>query len=255
MIDAFSLLHKRLYPYYADALANEPRCDIAICEASGRLPHEWHESPRGYFSNKQQTLVQSETCRMLSLRSNEIVGSSTAISAQSLIGFMSCFIIVPLEDDKKVELWVSGKSLDRMSPTCPFELKPYGGNRAKLALLEEVGAALVIDSTMRKELWLRTLMVGNEDNLIVCGERGAVSIPRANWPNFKNAFLAIEKNKDRNEAKVILRGLFLGRLTNNNERVQKFFSDQPEFTEACQKYLPDNPHAKLFYIDALGGVV
>lgn len=254
MMDAFSLLHNRLYPFYAESLTQEPRCDDAICEASGRFPNEWHESPRGYYSDKKHTLVQSETCRMLSLRSKDIVGSATDISAQSLIGFMSCFIIVPVKDDERVQLWVSGKAMDRMSPTCPFELKPYGGNRAKLALLEEVGAALVIDSSMRKELWFKTLLIGNDNTLVVCGERGAVSIPRTGWNGFKNAYLAIEKTKDRNEAKVILRGLFTGRLNTFDERVQKFYKDQPLFTEACQKYLPDNPYAKIFYVDALGGL-
>lgn len=254
MLEAYGLLHKRLYPIYKDALLEETRCDDMVCEASGRFPNEWHESPRGYYSNKQQTLVQSEVCKILSLRNNEIVGSATANSAQSLIGFMSCFIIVPVDENQKVELWVSGKSLDRMSPTTPFTLKPYGGNRAKLALLEDVKAALVIDSSMRKEIWLKTMLVGNESNLLLSSESGSINVPRTNWPKFKKAFLAINKSVDQNLAKTILRGVTNGRMNINDKRVQDFFGEHAEFVKACQMYLPEDPYAKLFYIDALGGI-
>ena len=234
------------------------RCDTGVCDASGRPHTEWHEAPRGYLvsDSYKQKYPQSETCRMLTMASLKCVGLAIGTweqpqTAQNLIGFKGAYLIFPTQQDLEVELWVGGKYLNKMGEDAPFKTKAFVGNVAKLELIENVGAALVIDINVRKELWFRNLLIGDQNNLIVCSETGALVIPRLKWNEFKQAFLLLE-DKVKREGLVVLRGLASGRLNIKSERVQGFLITNREFAGVCATCLPTDPHARLFWLDAVG---
>ena len=242
-----SHIHGLLYPAFKAELDKEPRAS-GICEITG----EWQENGYQITDSYKQTYVQSELVRLFTLPSKNNLGLANGNTPQNLIGFKSSWVVIPL-DDGKPELWIGGKYVAKVPETTCFLIKDLTGNAALIALLEDERPLITIDCNIRKELWFRNLQGGSKNHLAVVAETGLVIIPKTGWPDFKNAYLQLDK-KARQDGLVILRSIADGRMDQSSERVQTFYEQNPEFIEVCAKSLPKNPHARLFWLSALGAV-
>lgn len=248
-MDAVELLRKKLVPFFESEF-KELTKEKGKCEVFGNVV----EGFVNVDSYKIRT-IQSDVLRVFTQPSLDVIGFAIGTreapkTAMRLIDYKSAWLIVPTTNDQP-ELWCGGKYPEKISYTTPFKIKPLSGNQALIQLLEDNRPYLAISLSPRKELYLKNLLVGDENNLVICQEQGTIIVPRANWIEFKDQYLKLDK-KVKAEALTVLRALNTGRLHQTDERVQKFFADNIEFVKFCGQALPQNPIARNIWLSAVG---
>lgn len=250
-MDAIALLRSRILPHFKSEFQNLPkatgRCEVFGCEVEGYVNVD---------SYGIQT-IQSDILRIFTQPSFDVIGFAMGTreapkQPMRLIDYKSAWLIVPVGDDQP-ELWCGGKYPDKTSLNTPFKVKRLSGNQALFELLNDARAYLTISLSPRKELYLKNLLVGDSNNLVICQERGTIITPRKNWKAFTENYLSLEKKK-RSEALNILRGINTGRLDQASDLVQKFFENNMEFAQICGQLMPLNPHARNVWLAALGAL-
>lgn len=251
-LDAISLLKSKVVPLFKKELS-ELTPEHGVCEIFGTEGNIycWSDSYNVHYS-------YSEEATVFTLNSYEVLGINKGTwenpaSSMRFMDYKGATLIIPTCDDPP-EFWCSGNYYKKLSPKTPFKTKEIAGNAAYLDLLEDHRAMLVIEISIRKELYLKNLMVGDEKNLILATENGCVIVPRTGWVQFKEAFSELTK-PDRNEALIILRGVNSGKMQTSSDRVQKFYSSHMEFAIVAKNTLPANPQARLIWLAALGAVI
>jgi hypothetical protein len=251
-VNEIELLKKRLVPLFADdfkslAKGNGP------CEVFGGYTE-------GYINTDSygKTTIQSDVLRCFCQPSLQVIGYAMGTyenprTAMRLSDYKSGWLIVPTNEEEKIEFWCGGKYIEKISPVTPFRVKGFAGNEALLRLIEDDRSCLVIAISPRKELYLKNLIIGDKNNLILCLENGAVTVPRKNWHDFKNAYINLNK-KIKSDALVIMRGLNTGRFSFLDEKVSSFFAQDKQFALAYRDMTPKNPMARNIWFSALGAV-
>lgn len=250
--EAISLIRDRLVPIFQEDFS-ELEMAVGPCEV-------FKEQVNGYVnidSYKIKT-IQSDVLRVFTQPSYKNIGLFMGTwenpkSAMRFIDYKGGVLLIPTEQSSPIEFWCGGKYLEKFSKESPIECKAISGNSALVALLEQNRKMLVIFISPRKELFLNHLMIGDENNLVICDEVGTTIVPRTGWHKFKDAFQQLEK-KAQTEATVVLRGINGGRLEQSSERVQKFYSENIEFAQTCAATLPSNPLARNVWFSAIGGL-
>lgn len=251
-LDPISLLKSKVVPLFKKELT-ELESEIGICEIFGTNEPVfcWEDSYGVHYS-------YSDAAKIFTLGSYDVIGLNQGTwaapkSAMRLMDYKGAFMIVPVDNDPP-ELWCSGNYYKKLSPKTPFKTKELAGNAAYLELMEDHRKMLVIEVSIRKELYLKNLMIGDENHLVLATINGCLIVPRIGWHDFKTAYLSLPKPK-RTEALILLRSLTLGTTESANLRVQKFFNEFMEFAVTSKNTLPANPHARLVWLAALGAAV
>lgn len=250
-MDAIALLRSRILPYFKSEFQNLPKAK-GKCEVFGY-------EVEGYVNIDSYGIqtVQSDILRIFTQPSFDVIGflmgtREAPKQAMRFIDYKSAWLIVPVGDDQP-ELWCGGKYPDKTSLTTPFKVRNLSGNLALLELLNDARAYLAISLSPRKELYLKNLLVGDQNNLVICQESGTIVTPRKNWKEFTENYLALDK-KTRSEALNILRGINTGRLNQTSDVVQKFFASNMDFAQKSGQMMPVNPHARNVWLSALGAL-
>lgn len=251
-IDAIELLRKKVVPLFQKDFDTLEK-GTGLCEIF-KTPVDGYKVVDSY----DVETIQSDVVRIFTVGSYETIGLNMGTweapnRSMRFMDYKGATMIVPTNDDQP-EFWCGGNYLPKLSPTMPFKAKDLTGARALMHLLEDHREMLVISITPRKELWLKNLIVGDENHLVYCNENGANIVPRKGWKEFKEAYIALEK-KVRNEALIVLRGTTKGSMSNSSDRVQKFFKDNMDFASVCMKTLPSSPLARSFWLSAIGAAV
>lgn len=251
-LDPISLLKSKVVPLFQNELAKLDS-EIGICEIFGTKEQVycWEDSYGVHYS-------YSDAAKVFTIGSYDVIGLNQGTwtapkSAMRFMDYKGAFMIVPV-DNAPPELWCSGNYYKKLSPKTPFETKELAGNAAYLELIEDRRSMLVIEVSIRKELYLKNLMIGDEDHLVLATLSGCVIVPRKGWGDFKSAYLLLPKPK-KTEALILLRSLTSGSLQSANPRVQKFFAEYKDFASISQQALPSNPHARMIWLAALGAAV
>lgn len=250
--EPIELLRKRLVPMFQDDFAGL-ETDKGPCEVFGG-------EVVGYVnidSYKVRT-IQSDVLRVFTQPSYKVIGLNMGTwenpkSAMRLIDYKQGILLVPTNEDESVEFWCGGKYVDKFSKESPILPRSLSGQLALVKLIEDQRPMLVVITTPRKELYLKNLMVGDANHLVICDEIGTTIVPRKGWNDFKEAYLALEK-KVKTEALVVLRGVNSGRIEEVSERVQNFYTNNLDFIKIASTTLPTNPVARNVWLSALGGL-
>lgn len=253
----FSLIHKTLMPHFKPELDQSEVGQEEFCGCCQRHVEEW-ESSTGYsFTDSyKQTTTECPTCRLFSFRSLDLIGNvylwSEKLAPQNLMT-MNCYAIFPTDTSQKPEIWIGGKYLPKMSSKTPFVVKDLTGGAAQAAMMDRTSSDLIIQIGIRRELWIRNLLISTPNQLTVATTEGTLRVDRTHWPLLKDAYFAMEK-KARSSAIVLLRAITQGRISIASEKAQAFFQENPDFTQACMHALPVDPHARMFTLAALVGL-
>lgn len=250
--EPMELLRQRLVPMFSDDFLSL-QMDTGKCEVFGNVVN-------GYVnvdSYKNRT-IQSDILRVFTQPSYKVIGLNMGTwenpsSAMRFIDYKQGILIVPTNETEPVEFWCGGKYFEKFSRVSPIVPKNISGNAALIHLLEDQRAMLVIITTPRKELYLKNLMIGDSNHLIICDEIGATITPRKGWIEFKEAFCNLDK-KTKAEALIVLRGVNSGRIEQLSERVQNFYSLNMDFAKIASSTLPSSPMARSIWYSALGGL-
>lgn len=250
-MDAIELLRKRVVPLFESDFKDLPK-EKGVCEVLG-IEVEGFVNKDSYGT----MTIQSDVLRVFTQPSYDVIGFAMGTReapkvAMRFTDYKSAWLIVPTSDEQP-ELWCGGKYPEKISYQTPFKIKSLSGNQALVELLEDDRPYLAINLSPRKELYLKNLLVGDKNNLILCQEQGCVITPRTHWKEFKEMFQGLEK-KDRAEALTILRGINAGRFDQANDRVQQFFAKNMDFARFSAQVLPKNPIARNVWLSALGAV-
>lgn len=250
-MDAIALLRSRILPYFQPEFQNLPKA-TGKCEVFGG-------EIEGYLNVDSYGIqtVQSDILRIFTQPSYDVIGFAMGTreepkQAMRLIDYKNAWLIVPVGEDQP-ELWCGGKYPEKTSSITPFKIRNLSGNQALLELLNDDRPYLAVGLSPRKELYLKNMLVGDTNNLVICQESGTIITPRKNWTEFKEIYLSLEK-KMRSEALNILRGINTGRLDQSSETVQKFFQKNILFAQKSGALLPLNPHARNIWFSALGAL-
>lgn len=250
--ESYKLIEDRLVPMFKEDFEGLPReqglCDVFRIPVNGIVNIDSSESKT----------IQSDVLRVFTQRSYKNIGLFQGTwenpkSAMRFIDYKSAILIIPTDFDSPIELWCGGKYHEKFSPESRIQCKSLAGNAALLALLEDKRKMLVIFISPRKELYLKHLMIGDENNLVVCDEVGTAIVNRTGWLDFKEAYCELNK-KDQAEALVILRAVNKGRLDQSDDRVQNFYAANIAFAKTCAATLPKNPVARNIWLSAIGGL-
>lgn len=250
--EAIKLIRERLVPMFKE--------DFANVQMEDGISEVFNMPVRGYVnidSYKIKT-IQSDVLRVFTQPSYKNIGVfmgtwATPKSAMRFIDYKGGILVIPTNQEFPVEFWCGGKYLEKFSKESPILSKPLAGNAALIALLEDHRAMLVVFVSPRKELYLKNLLIGDENNLIVCNEIGTTIVPRKGWAEFKKAYQQLDK-KSKSEALVVLRGINQGRMNQTEDRVQDFYTKNMEFAKTCASLLPKNPNARNVWLSAIGGI-
>lgn len=250
--EAIQLIRNRLVPMFQEDFATVEMKN-GICELL-RTPVHGYVNKDSY---KVKT-IQSDVLRVFTQPSYKNIGvfkgtPEAPESAMRFIDYKGAVLIIPTDQEAPVEFWCGGKYVKKFSNKSPIHVKALAGNAALVALLENHQKMLVIYVNPRKELYLNHLLIGDENNLVICDETGTVIVPRNGWLKFKEAYRQLDK-KSKSEALVVLRGINNGRLDQTHERVQLFYANNMEFAQTCALTFPKNPNARNVWLSAIGGV-
>lgn len=254
----FSLIHKTLMPHFKDELEQSEVGQEEFCDCCQRHAEEW-EGPTcySYTDSYKQTITECPTCRLFSFRSFDLIGNvylwTEEKKAPQNLSTMNCYAIFPADTSQKPELWIGGKYLPKLSDKTPFVVKDLTGGAAQAAMMERSASELVIQIGIRRELWIKNMLIGTPSQLTVATTEGSLRIDRTHWPILKDAFFAMEK-KDRSAAIVMLRAITRGWIGMSSEKAQTFFQEHQDFAQACMQALPVDPHARMFTLAALVGL-
>lgn len=246
-LDAVELIRQRIIPLFKsefDLLENEAQegtcCFLGL---QGKV----------YKVDGLVPSLQCDVVRLFTLGSLNLIGHNIKeTSPMRFMDYSQAYMLIPTNKDQP-EFWCSGKFFPKIAKNSPFINRQLGGGAAEVALLDDAREMLVIDISKRKEFWLKNLMVGTEDFLIICNELQTNIIPRKNWTKFKEAFVQLDK-KTRNQALIVLRGLNFGSFETSNEKCQAFFKKNLAFALLCKECLPIQPSARKFWLSALGNL-
>ena len=250
-MDALALIHDKLAPIFAVDLGKETAVSCAeTCENCGRESSAYGGLAYPVTDAYGSSYYHCPACRILTIQAPTALGidrmaGNTPIGYK-LSSFKGGYLVIPV--DGAPELWLGGKYPDKLA-NAAIAVKNCAGNAAKRALLDAPCEQLVIEVSLRRERFTRYLSIGTAQSLHIASETGMSAIPFAGWPGFAQAWQQLPK-KTRAEAIIVLRALTQGTFTSTTERVQAFWQANPDFTKACQAYLPLNPYARLFYVDA-----
>lgn len=248
-LEPTSLLKSRLVPLFSNQLSQltigEGECEIFGTKGKVYCWIDSYDVPYSY----------SDAAAVFTVGSLNVIGLNQGTwespkSAMRFMDYKGAFLLLPVNDEP-TELWCSGNYYKKLSPNTPFKTKELADSAAYLELLEDCRAMLVIEVSIRKELYLKNLMVGDEANLVLATETGCVIVPRTGWLEFKEAYLNLPKPK-RTESIVVLRGVTTGRLDTSSDRVQKFYSEFMDFAIVAKNTLPKNPQARMIWLAAIG---
>lgn len=252
----FTLLNRKLYPAFAEEMRAQGLSSNEYCHCCKRAKDEWENTDAYDLIDAYKVkTTDCSTCRLFSFASLDLIGNAYKLEEprpQNLMGFKQAYVIVPVEDGKKPEIWLGGKYVEKMSSKTPYEVVALSGNAAKCALMDRKQAELVISVNIRRELWIYNLMIGNEDNLVIASQTGTIIVNRSQWPELKTAFSELQ-SKDKNKLISTLRSLANGRYGITAKFVQENLQAHPELVALCQTALPAEPNARLFVLDALAG--
>lgn len=250
-MDSVELLRNKIVPFFKLDFEKVER-EQGRCEVFG-------DEVNGYVNLDSYGIktVQSDVLRIFTQPSYDVIGFAMGTReapkiAMRLIDYKSAWLIVPVGKDQP-ELWCGGKYPEKTSLTTPFKIRGLSGNLALIELLNDDRPYLAISLSPRKELYLKNMLVGDRNNLILCQETGTTIVPRKNWKEFKDHYLSLDK-KVRSEALNILRGINTGRLDQSSEKVQSFYEKNMEFAQISGQLLPQNPHARNVWLAALGAM-
>lgn len=250
--EPIALLRKRLVPMFQDDFACLETA-IGPCEVFGG-------EVIGYVnvdSYKIRT-IQSDVLRVFTQPSYKVIGLNMGTwdnpkSAMRLIDYKQGILLVPTNEEEPVEFWCGGKYVEKFSKESPILPRNLSGQLALVRLIEDQRPMLIITTTPRKELYLKNLMIGDANHLVICDEVGATIVPRKGWIELKEAYMVLDK-KTKVEALVVLRGVNSGRMDETSDRVQNFYSNNLDFIKTASATLPTNPTARGVWLSALGGL-
>lgn len=244
-------------PFFKPELDQSEVGQDDFCGCCQRHAKEW-ESSTGYSVTDSygQTITECPVCRLFSFRSLDLIGNvyswSEKLVAQNLTT-MNCYVIFPADTSQKPEIWIGGKYLAKMSSKTPFKVKDLTGGAAQAAMMERASSDIIIQIGIRRELWIKNLLIGTPNQLTVATTEGALRVDRTHWLLLKNAYFAMEK-KARSSAIVLLRAITQGRISMASEKAQAFFHENQDFTQVCMQALPVDPQARIFTLAALVGL-
>lgn len=182
------LILKKLYPAFKAELDLEQRGD-GICEISDEVVKDGYVVTSSYKHEGVNLFsIEPSWIRIFTIRSLKLVGLSQGTWEnpkifQNLIDYKGAYFILPVSDDP-CELWVGGSYFDKVSPSAPFIKRKLAGAEALVRLLEDTRPALVLNNTLRKELWLNNMIIGDENHLCLATDTGALVVPRQHWKEF-----------------------------------------------------------------------
>lgn len=251
-IDAINLIRDRLVPMFKEDFAGV-KMEEGLCEVL-KVPVNGYVNIDSY---KTKT-IQSDFLRVFTQPSYKNIGvfmgtPEAPKSAMRFIDYKGAVLIIPTNHESPVEFWCGGKYVKKFSKESPIQVKPLAGNTALMALLEDNRQMLVIFISPRKELYLNNLLIGDQNNLVICDETGTTIVPRKGWLEFKDAYRKLDK-KTKSEALVVLRGVNNGNIDQASNRVQDFYANNMNFAKTCASVLPKNPNARTVWLSAIGGL-
>lgn len=249
----FDLLSRLNEQLAEDMAAEKPEPFDGNCENCGRTAEQFGGMAYPVTDSYKDSYHHCPVCRLLTVQAPNGLGIER-YAGQTPIGFkLSSFkggyLVIP--EQGTPEVWLGGKYPDKLKGG-RVKVRVVSGNAAKAALLEAAPVGLVIELSLRRERFTRYLSTSDGHTVRIATETGLLSVPLVGWPLFRDAMLALDK-KTRAEALIIINGTASGSMKATSDRVQGFWQGQPELVAICRAALPDNPAARMFYVDAAKG--
>lgn len=249
----FDLLQQRFSPAYAKQLASLPNIELYDnCHCCGRPAANFNHHAYTYKDSANKTHAVCEVCAIINQQNAELLGYANGKIGYQLSSFKGGYLVIPLDEKKPAELWMGGKYLERLLNSEQVTIVGVSGNNAKLALLKNREPKLVIETTPRRELWLRNLAFSTDKTLRVATETGVINVNYDDFERLNNAFLATNLKPSNKKALITqLRLSKNGLVQPDNKNFVKVMSACSDDMLETIRQVSQEPIGFLFMLDAL----
>lgn len=258
-MNPYHLIEKRIAPHYKEELSKLAPFEFnehASCDCCGRQAVNFNNQGC-IVETSYQPLRACTACAIVSVQNPNFLGyeKNDQKSAYKLSGFKGGYLVVPSDESKLVELWIGGKYLDRVKSKPFLSVRDLTGNRAKVELLQgDTSERLVIELSLRRELFMQRLKMSNPHQLNIVSESGVTPVILNDFNVLLKAFNTAREtlNNSKIEALIgLLKKYKQGQMDITHPVLVKALHDVPSELLSAIQETSQQPASFLFLLDVI----
>lgn len=253
MESPFNLLEKRFAPLYEKQLQTLSKVTlISECECCRRKASNFNGEAYQVIDSYKSVNTMCKVCTIFSIQNGDLLGEENDKSSYRLTSFKGGYLVIPVDDGKPMELWTGGGYLKRLKNSDDLNIVDLTGYKAKAALLEDRSNRLVIEMSVRRELYFRNLCISSDKSLYIATDTGIIGVNYDEYQELKSAVI------DSNLKPVLLKDLIaILRSTKRNtlnvtsKSATDMFKKLPQELLLAIRNTSQSPIGFMFMLDAL----